>query len=363
MHDYAARFKDFRTGRNLHHPIPPKMAEICMVVPGPRRYRGGVSNAAGSMHNTLSVGWLLLGVSAAVARPATGQACDDGPLVLDARASLLLPANFGIQGVAPDPSGGVTLWAADGTVLAIDRGHRLSQRHLPDSLRPAGMGHAADGLRLLDAITGREYRLGEDGVPVRLGQVSIGPGEVLEQAYWDGSAWVLALRQLAARRFVVRREDAAGSHALFRTPAADSVPAIPRYQLSGSPAGLLLTHVTTPFEVIRISAGRTDTLPLPLGGGHRSLIPAESLSVWRALPAVGLECALLLTLTDLTTDHRLLVRYSAEDRLERVTPVDAPFGLIAPLPARRLLAARRAGELELVWYDWRRVREPGSPAR
>ena len=79
---------------------------------------------------------------------------------------------------------------------------------------------------------------------------------------------------------------------------------------------------------------------------------------WRALPAVAIDCGLLLTLSDLTTDRRLLVRVNAEGQVVRVTPLDAPLGLMASLPGEAtVLAARRVGALELVWYDWRWIRE------
>jgi hypothetical protein len=78
---------------------------------------------------------------------------------------------------------------------------------------------------------------------------------------------------------------------------------------------------------------------------------------------VALDCALLVTLADLTSDHRVMVRYGVDGTVAQRTPVAAPIGLMARLPGEAtVLAARRTGELELVWYDWHWIREPNPSA-
>ena len=116
------------------------------------------------------------------------------------------------------------------------------------------------------------------------------------------------------------------------------------------PEQVLLTEVRSPFLVIRVSLadGTADTLrtpPLP--------IPRDSLHLWRARPAIALDCGTLVSVASLAGDQRLLLRWDGADDLVKVTPLTAPFGLVARLPGERaLLAARRAGGLELVTYRW-----------
>jgi hypothetical protein len=293
----------------------------------------------------------------------TAQACPSGPVALDARATLLLPATFGISGVAASPSGLLTLWSAGGQVFSIDQKQTLTSLQLPDSIRPAGMTATAEGLRILDQQNGREYLRRADGSIALLGQARHGMAEQFDQAIWRKEGWIIGLRDMAARSFVVRRYYHTDQADLFRSAPSDSLKTIHRYQLSDSKRGVLLTRTMSPFTVIRLdpASGIADTLQSVTAGSSIE-IPADSLKHWRALSTVALDCTLLLTLSDLTADRRILVRYGADDRVERATELDAPLGLVTRLPGKdAVLAARRAGELELVWYDWHWVREPSSP--
>lgn len=307
---------------------------------------------------------LAVGSSVCLADPLAAQGCDSGPVALDARATLQLPASLGIRGVAVSPTGALALLSAGGEVFSISRERSLTRLQLPDSVRPAGLAITPAGLRLLDQDTGRDYLLLPDGRLRLAGQARLGMAEQLDQALWRQGGWVLALRDLASRRFVVRRYLPSDNTVLFRSAQSDSVKTIQRYHLTDSERGVLLTRTTAPFTVIRLDPrnGVADTLAAPLAPAAGVTIPADSLVHWRALPAVALDCTVLLTLSDLTADRRLLVRYGADDRVARVTRLDAPLGLVARLPGEdAVLGARRTGELELVWYDWRRVREPDPP--
>jgi hypothetical protein len=308
--------------------------------------------------------WLATTVAISLASDrAMAQACRSGPVSLGARSTLLLPASFGISGVATAPSGLIVLWSANGEVFAIDEEHSLTRLQLPDSIRPAGLAITPEGFRLLDLSTGREFLRRPDGTIQLLGQARLGMAEEIDQAVWQRGGWIIALRDLAARRFVLRRYFDTDRSDLFRSAPAASIKTIPRFHLTESSRGLLLARLMAPFTVLRLDpvTGRADTLAsvtdLPGLG-----IPPDSLSHWRALPAIALDCTLLLTLSDLTADRRILVRYGADDQVEHATELDAPLGLMTRLPGEdAVLAARRAGELELVWYDWHWVREPSSP--
>lgn len=292
---------------------------------------------------------------------AHAQACAPATLRLEQQAAYPLPPHLGIDGATAMPSGGYALWAADGTIFEVDTAGVRGERRLPRNLRPVGLTPVPGGFRFLDLRTGVEYRLGADTLPVETGRVPLAPGEELDAARLVGDAWVIAVRDTLARRFQLRRVTAGGARTLYTSPAADTVPRIPRYHLSPAGPALLLAHLTAPFEVLRIDpvAGQADTLAWP---GQDPVVRAalpDTLSGWRAMPAVALDCGWLLTLTDLASDRRLLLRYDAAGALARVTPLDAPFGLVAGRPAATtLLAARRAGAMELVWYRWRWDRDP-----
>jgi hypothetical protein len=306
---------------------------------------------------------LTLSAGLALLTPQRGpaQACRSGPVSLQTRASLLLPASNGIAGVAASPSGTLVLWSLAGEVFVIDRSRSITRWQLPDSIHPAGAAITAEGLRFYD-LTAREYLRRPDGSIALLAASPIGMAEQVDQALWYRGGWVVGLRDRASRTFVVRRVAPGGRSDLFRSAPSDSVRTIQRYHLTESNGGLLLTRTMAPFAVMRLDpqTGTVDTLEAILGNPAFD-VPADRLAAWRALPAVSFDCTLLLTLTDLTADRRLLVRYGATDQVEQVTELDAPLGLIGRLPEENVvLAARRAGELELVWYDWHWVREPST---
>lgn len=301
----------------------------------------------------------LLLLLAEGASGAEAQVCRSGPVALTLRASLQLPKNSGIAGSALGPGGAVVLWGAVGELFLIQDG-RVTEAKLPDNIHPAGMAFADGGLRFIDLMEAREYRRHEDGTLTPGARIPLPMAQVIDEALWYRGAWVLGTRDLVQRRFVLRRYDGSELTELYRSAASDSIKTIQRYHLSPSSRGVLLTGTMAPFAVLRLDpeAPRVDTLSPVLQEAAFSA-PRDSLAHWRALPAVSLDCTLLLTLSDLTTDRRLLVRYGASDQVEQVTPLEAPIGLMARVPGEdAVLAARRAGELELVWYDWHWVREP-----
>jgi hypothetical protein len=287
---------------------------------------------------------------------AASQECGPGALTLEARAVQTLPRTFGIEGVAPAPGGALALWSAEGEILSIASGGGILRRKLPESIRPAGVAIVPEGLLVLDRYSAREYLLGADSLPQETGlTLSIADGEKLDQAIRVDGAWALSLRDGVSHEFRIRENGVT----VYRSAPGLTSKATPRYLVSPAPGSLLLTRITAPFDLIRLTPeGRVDTLTSALPSALASLIPSDSLPNWRALPAVAIDCGVLLTLTDLTADRRLLVRLDAGGQLLKVTSLDAPLGLMARLPGEAtVLAARRVGNLELVWYDWRWIRE------
>lgn len=306
---------------------------------------------------------LLFAVSVLSARPLVAQACRSGPVSLSSRATLALPANAGIAGVGAGENGALALWSATGELFDVDSARQLTRSQLPDTIRPAGIALTPEGLRLFDQ-SGRDYLRQRTGEIRLVAEYRLAMAEQVDQALRQREGWVVGIRDLATRTFVVRRFGPRGNEELYRSAPSDSVRTITRYQLTESSRGLLLTRTQAPFAVLRLDPATrvVDTLELVTRYPGFPVSP-DSLPLWRALPAVSLDCTLLLTLSDLTADRRLLVRYGPGDRVEQVTELDAPLGLIGRLPGEdAVLAARRAGELELVWYDWHWVREPSLQA-
>jgi hypothetical protein len=316
-----------------------------------------------SSHSRKSWSLLLVIGLALLAERAHAQRCGEGQLSLSTTGSLMLPATFGIQGVDAAQDGRLTLWSTSGELLLVDAARKLTTYQLPDTIVPVGVvPDGVNGFRLIDTQKGREMLAHTDGSVQLVGDLPLQSGEQVQQAVrWD-DGWILGTIDFATKQYLIRYIRGGASETWFRSTAADSVTHILRYTIGAGASGVLLTLGSAPFTVQRFDriAKQFRPLPAPLAN-EPSLIPADSLKNWRAVSTVALDCTLVLTLSDLSSDQRLLVRYGADDRVERTTRVDAPLGLVTRIPgSRTVLAARRAGELELVWYDWRWVREPGS---
>jgi hypothetical protein len=285
--------------------------------------------------------------------PVQAQVCGRGALALEAGLVRILPPNFGIQGTIVGSDGTVALWSAGGELLHGVAGDSIVSTGFSERMAIAGLafGPTPGSWRVADAWTGRELLFDGDGSRLGDRPLVLSRGQLLEQGIWREEGWLLALRDAVTRRFVVVRETAGRAVPLFQGEIADSEGGISRFRMTALPEHVLLTEVRSPFRVIRVAlaTGQADTLltpPLPI-------LP-DSLHLWRAQPALALDCGTLLSVASLAGDQRLLVRWDAADRLAKVTPHAVPFGLVARLPGERaLLAARRAGGLELVTYRWR----------
>ncbi len=308
--------------------------------------------------------WLLAPL--AVPSPAPGQAPECGSLALAERAARLLPQTPGISGAASDPaSGGLLLWTADQTVIPVTEAGAGAPLALGGevTITAVGPGPEGPGFTVLDGAAGAVLRLDSEGRVVAREALPRVEGEVVDAAVFAGGRWVVGSRDFLGRRYVVRRlEPGGGTTLLFATEPAPKVSAIPRFHLTPAGRAVLLAEVMAPFRVHRVplEAGATESYEPVLAAGRDSLVPDSALSVWRSLAALPLDCGAVQTLADLSSLTRLLVRYDPAGRVARVTRIEAPLGLMVSWPERHaLIGARRAGaeSMELVFYEWRWVRE------
>jgi hypothetical protein len=320
-----------------------------------------------------SAGLWLATLTSLWAGPALAQAADCGTLNLVEQAAQPLPPTLGISGSVVGSAGSLLFWTADRQVIRVSSDHAVATIPLPPDIEVSGVAPvpASQDLLVLDAIGGVELRVDSAGRVRDRRTVARFPGEIVDEAVRIGDHWVTAGRDLPGRREVVRRLDDDGTASvLLLTGPADSAIRITRFHLTPAGDAVLLAGVMAPFEV----------LELPLAGGpalayqpvldqdQAGLIPADHRARWRSLPVVPLDCGAVQTLTDLTSEARLLVRYDGAGRIARVLPIDSPVGLVLSRPAEReLVAMRRAGGLEVVFYQWRWVRgeaplDPSSPS-
>jgi hypothetical protein len=299
----------------------------------------------------------LVGLAAPAPDPGGGPAasCAARRLTLEMRETLPLPPTMGIDGVAPLAGGKLLLWTADGALYRIGAGHPPSASLLPDGSPLAGATVNADGDAMVVDHSGRVFRMGSDDQAELRDSLALGPGAVVDRALAIDGGWAVAVRDLRRHIGLVVLVDRAGRREVIRTAPEDSLERIPRFALSAAGDGLYAARTTAPYTIylVSLASGSATVFSQPLAAGAVPL-PPDSLPLWRALAAVPLDCGVLQTFASLTSDARWLVRYDPAGRVVQARALLAPFGLVAAAPGGQgILAARRAGGLELVRYDWR----------
>ena len=76
-------------------------------------------------------------------------------------------------------------------------------------------------------------------------------------------------------------------------------------------------------------------------------------ALWRSLVPVVLDSAIVITLTDLTSNARILLRLSPSGEPQQAVLLNSPFGVVnAERKNSVLVGLRQAGGRELVLYRW-----------
>ena len=279
-----------------------------------------------------------------------------------------IPDSFSLTAVTVSPAGTpVLLFDGDGAVTVL--GTAAAPVRSPALAHPmAAVLLAGDTLvEAIDTARGRPrvVRVSAGGaaraqaalpLPVHPGGAAYGGG-----AWWVGGT------------------DETGTYRLFRVALEGSrggarvEPAAQSRQVGGSDAhlswcggSLLAASRRPPFRVVRLVGADGPLLydlPIPETLDADTVLASVG-GYWTSAPAVCLDGAVLQTLADLRSDRRVLVLYDAAGKVARRRVIDVPLAVVASVPgAQSLIAVRRAGAPELVWYGWRRSEPTSQPTR
>jgi hypothetical protein len=264
-----------------------------------------------------------------------------------------LPAGFEVTGASVGGSGVLVLWARNQPYLLIDAGGRQEELRTPALLAPVAAA-LLDGdsvLEVVDARRGSLLRLSRGG-EVRA-ERPLGVSFEMESAARTPGGWVVAGRDTAGAYQVAAVGGDAAPAVLYVRPAGSSLLERPfSAHLSAAGDEVLVTNHEPPFDVVRVS--RSGAARPALVSGSLAEVEAAEGHAWVSLPLLPLDDGFVRTFSDLRSDTRLLVLYDAGGSRTRELRIDVPLGVLATAPERRLLvAARRAGALEVVGYTWR----------
>lgn len=122
------------------------------------------------------------------------------------------------------------------------------------------------------------------------------------------------------------------------------------WHLSAGNEGLLITQITSPFEVteLDINDGRVIARFAPTDPAVR--LGDDS---WVSMAVVRIGDGYLQTLADQTTDRRLIIVYDNRHRVRTMKSLTAPFGIVSSSPEKGVLVGGRWTKgPEYVLYTW-----------
>lgn len=277
-------------------------------------------------------------------------------LTLRERWSYQLPDSFQVGGVAIGDDGELYVHGPHPLVLAIRPGSGVRQILLPPETDVAGIeattrhspfsvfDRAGKQVLVVDQ-SGRSLRSTPIGAQEvgEIGSVAVGRGK------WAFTATSRSLDRPAlfvfdrggGLREIAALHPGGGGALGFAILVTDSLiyafaPVFPLRPTSHAFDGL--------------SSGAFDSLPHSLV--ERNPDDDSPAPLWRAVSIVPLDCGLVLTLSDVRSDSRLLVLYDYGGRVGRVRTLNTPLAFVtSSRSGRSVLAVRRAGALEIVLYD------------
>jgi len=276
-------------------------------------------------------------------------------LVLSEVRSWELPAQFRVTGGAFTDDGRAMVWSSGSSYTLLQEGDRIV---------PIGKGTVRGPLA---ATVRHDTALVVDSalhaivaIPVRGGAPTIVPaiwaGVVVEATPVDDGWLLLAVARtgdlvvetLNGFGHVTRTEalsKAFGNVALGQRVTAN-------WRIATGPTGAVIDHINPPITVgapgsslptllaiVRTDAGLTFNLRLPN---------------WLASPVLTLDDnERLISVADLSSDVRLLIRLDSLGQPTHTTAIDTPFGLLASSTTRKeIMAIRETDRSEVVIYKY-----------
>jgi hypothetical protein len=302
---------------------------------------------------------------AVLATPSPASAQEYPGLELELARAIEVPASFVVQGGALVDDSTIVAWGSTG-LLRVRAGARPQVTSLPEHVTVRGVRIASRdpmSLELVDGSSGRvavsdmEGGLRWSGTPPTTGRIiqaiPLAGGWLVFVESRDGrpgglQLWIPGSKAERIAWSEVERDAGA--------PGSGGNPAI---RLSSGSHGGFVSELEAPFRVWRavpfIAGAELTLLPGSLRVAEVAADRGFPLNRTVSLPVLELDRGhLLVQLSDLTSDRRLMLVLDDRGQIIRATVLDVAIGFMASSPSRRLLLALRdTGVQELVLYRWR----------
>lgn len=291
---------------------------------------------------------------------------DASPLVVREVYARELPDSFQFSGAAFASNDDLVLWASNRSYLLLVVAGNIQPIGVGFLVKPIAAAFTAGDseIEVVDAVRNTVLTLSRRGD--RLRERRFSSRTTVSTAARFRDTWVLGGRDENGTFAINMATHVSSVAAARRTNLdlglSDGVPA----HLSLAEHELLLTSVNRPFVVRRVDRLlQTRSSLVPAGiDTLRAIRNLTSRGSWISLPALAVSGGYLQTLSDLASDHRIVILYDSFGIAQRYTALDIPVGFVTSHVRSNLLAgARRGNVLELVVSAWDRGGDSLSTVR
>jgi hypothetical protein len=288
------------------------------------------------------------------------------PLVVREVYAREVPDSFQFSGAAFASNDDLVLWSSNRNYLLLVAAGTIQPIGADVLAKPIAAAFTLDDseIEVVDAIRNTVVTLSRRGARLRERRFVAHTRVSTATRFRD--SWILGGRDENGRFGISTAtpvlRSASAERAVFDPGLGDGLPT----HLSKAEDELLLTSVNRPFAVQRIdSLGHTLSPLIPAGVDTlRAIRNLTSRGRWVSLPALRVSDGYMQTLSDLASDHRIVVLYDASGSARRYSVLEIPVGFVASQPRRNLLAgARRGNGLELRVSAWSREGDSLSTLR
>lgn len=280
-------------------------------------------------------------------------------IVLIEQESVVIPDWLRIEGAAVSDDRHLLVWSSSSGAFMFDRTRGPHRLRLPRGARPisgrfVGRAHVS----IVDAANRTVITMSGDRI-VSTRPLKVPAGERIVTAALRNDTVTFGTTRPAEhggafRLYTAYPNGVSRLRRIFPTPPAP--PLGTPYTLLVLPGKIVVAETFPPFHLHLLEENAADVKEIAtLSDSAMSLLAdlTQPGSMWRGLPLVPLDSSMVMTLSDLTSNSRLLIRLSWTGGPQEVTALTMPFALVGAAPtAPLLIGMREVGHAELVVYGW-----------
>lgn len=312
--------------------------------------RGGPACLTGCMYRLASKALIAVPLFVPAALPPL--------LLMHEERALEVPTGFHVTGGVIAPNGRVVVWSSGAPYVLVEENGRLLKIGYAQTRGPLAAWIREDTIEVLDSAKHALVKFPERGAPP-LTVHAMWRGVALDAAA-TSTGWSVLVTTDSG---VLRVDDLDRAGRIVDTLTVpqilgNAVPgrrSLASWRVSPAGGGVLVCHTLPPITFAMLGPNMR-----PVTGELSTATAATRmynlrLLIWAASPVVSIGRGMLVSVADLGSDRRLIVRLDSLGQIEHTIALRTPLGLLASSPRRHEVAALRetdGTEVVVYRYDW-----------